>query len=174
MKPPIVCLCGSTRFYDAYQKANYDFTMQGCIVLSVGFFPHSQTKAHGQEVVCTDEQKKALDQLHLRKIDLADMVHVLNVGGYIGISTSKEIEYAEALDKPVSYLEPCMLLVVTAPPEDHLWRAKTAAVNELKPNEYDDLCDKPGITNEEFVAGVDEILLRAGVRVIMGEKVPNG
>jgi hypothetical protein len=104
-RPEIVCLCGSTRFYDAFQKANYELTMQGKIVLSVGFYPHSQVQAHGQAIGCTDEQKVALDELHKRKIDLADRVFVLNVGGYIGDSTRSEIEYATAHGKPIGYLE---------------------------------------------------------------------
>lgn len=103
--PEIVCLCGSTRFYDAFQKANYEFTMQGKIVLSVGFYPHSTEQAHGQAIGCTPEQKVALDELHKRKIDLADRIHVLNVGGYVGESTRSEIDYAVAHGKTVSYLE---------------------------------------------------------------------
>jgi hypothetical protein len=105
-RPEVVCLCGSTRFHDAFQRANYDLTMQGRIVLSVGFFPHSAERAHGETIGCTPEQKDALDELHLRKIDLADRVLVLNVGGYIGDSTRREIAYAEAHGKPIQYLEP--------------------------------------------------------------------
>lgn len=100
-----VCLCGSTRFHGAFQQANYEETMKGHIVLSVGFYPHSQTQVHGQEIGCTDEQKAALDVLHLRKIDLADEILVLNVGGYVGESTAREIVYAEEIGKPVRWLE---------------------------------------------------------------------
>ena len=106
LRPPlIVCLCGSTRFYEAFQQANYRETMRGHIVLTVGFYPHSEEQAHGQEVGCTDKQKQALDELHLRKIDLADEVFVLNVGGYVGESTAREIAYATEQGKPVLYLE---------------------------------------------------------------------
>jgi hypothetical protein len=103
--PKIVCLCGSTRFYEHFQQWNYRFTMDGWIVLSVGFYPHSQLVAHGEKTGCTAKQKLALDELHKRKIDLADEVFVLNVGGYIGESTRSEIEYAEHLLMPVRYLE---------------------------------------------------------------------
>lgn len=106
MRPTIVCLCGSTRFYDAFQRANYDETMAGRIVLSVGFYPHAQERAHGQAVGCTAEQKQALDELHKRKIDLADEVLVLNVGGYVGDSTRSEIAYAVEHGKTVRWLEP--------------------------------------------------------------------
>lgn len=105
-RPKVVCLCGSTRFYEEFQKANYIETMAGRIVLSVGFYPHAELVAHGSAVGCTAEQKTALDELHKRKIDLADEVLVLNVGGYIGDSTRSEIAYAIACKKPVRYIEP--------------------------------------------------------------------
>lgn len=106
MKPPtVVCLCGSTRFYDAFQRANYEETMAGRIVLSVGFYPHSSEQAHGETIGITPEQKEALDQLHLSKIDLADEILVLNVGGYIGKSTGREIMYAQATGKRIRLLE---------------------------------------------------------------------
>jgi hypothetical protein len=105
-RPEIVCLCGSTRFYDEFQAANYDLTMLGKIVLSVGFYPHALTKSgHGEGVGHDSSEKVALDELHKRKIDLADRVYILNVNGYIGDSTRSEIEYAVAHGKPVDYLE---------------------------------------------------------------------
>ena len=104
-RPEIVCLCGSTRFYNEFQQANYDLTMAGKIVLSVGFYPHAKAKhGHGEGVGHDSSEKVALDELHKRKIDLADEVLVLNVDGYIGESTRSEIEYAEAHGKPVRYL----------------------------------------------------------------------
>ena len=103
--PKIVCLCGSTRFYEQFMRANYEETMKGNIVLSVGFFMHRPDSAHGQTLGCTPEQKIALDVLHKQKIDLADEVFVLNVGGYIGESTRSEIEHAESIGKPIRYLE---------------------------------------------------------------------
>jgi hypothetical protein len=111
--PTIVVLCGSTRFHQEFQRANYEETMAGRIVLTVGFYrcyaesvEHSRTEVHGESIGCTADQKIALDELHKRKIDLADEVFVLNVGGYIGDSTRSEIEYAEALGMPIRYLEP--------------------------------------------------------------------
>lgn len=105
--PKIVCLCGSTRFYEKFQEANYTETMAGNIVLSVGFYPHAQKEVHhSEDVGCTAEQKVALDALHKQKIDLADEVFVLNVNGYIGSSTRGEIEHAESKGKVIRYLEP--------------------------------------------------------------------
>jgi hypothetical protein len=103
-KPKIVCLCGSTRFYDEFQNANYELTMAGEIVLSVGFYPHSSEQAHGETIGITELQKLDLDELHKRKIDLCDYIMVLNLGGYIGESTRSEIEYAELIGKEVKYL----------------------------------------------------------------------
>lgn len=104
--PFIVCLCGSTRFYKEYIQANYDLTMKGNIVLSVGFFGQALKEVHGETVGITIAQKGFLDELHKRKIDLADKVFVINVGGYIGHSTISEIRYANSIGKRVEFLEP--------------------------------------------------------------------
>lgn len=101
-KPTIVCLCGSTKFKQQFIEANFRATMEGKIVLTVGWFSHTD----GEVYYPTDKEKEMLDELHLRKIDLADEVFVLNVDGYIGESTRKEIEYAESIGKPVNYLTP--------------------------------------------------------------------
>ena len=107
MKPTIVCLCGSTRFGEAYREANLRETLDGKIVLTIGcdlrsdadlFAFYSQTEL--------DELKRRLDELRLCKIDLADEVLILNVDGYIGNSTRREIAYALALGKRVRWLEP--------------------------------------------------------------------
>lgn len=103
--PKIVCLCGSTRFYQEFQRANYEETMKGNIVLSVGFCMHSSEAAHGESWGCTPEQKLALDELHKQKIEFADEIYVLNVGGYIGESTANEIAHAKKLGRPIRYLE---------------------------------------------------------------------
>jgi len=106
VRPKIVVLCGSTRFYDQFQEANYRLTMDGKIVLSVGFYPHAKAEhGHGEGVGHDSAEKIALDELHKRKIDLADEVYVLNVDGYVGESTRSEIDYAIAAGKPVSYME---------------------------------------------------------------------
>lgn len=98
--PRIVCLCGSTRFMEAYQEANLRETLAGKIVLSVG----CNTK-DDRMLGLSPEVKLSLDDLHKRKIDLADEVLVLNVGGYIGESTRGEIEYANRWGKVVRYLD---------------------------------------------------------------------
>lgn len=103
--PTIVCLCGSTRFYDAFQAANYDRTMAGEIVLSVGFYPHAKAEhGHGEGVGHDSAEKVSLDELHKRKIDLADYVLVVSdETGYFGDSTAGEIAYAVAQGKRVRF-----------------------------------------------------------------------
>lgn len=101
--PRIVCLCGSTRFYTTFQEANYRETMAGRIVLSVGFYPHAQDEMHGEDKGCTPAQKIALDELHKRKIDLADEILVLNVDGYVGDSTASEMAYAALHGKNIRF-----------------------------------------------------------------------
>jgi hypothetical protein len=106
--PMIACLCGSTRFYDQFQRANYDLTMRGEIVLSVGFYPHATAEqGHGEGVGRDSAEKTVLDELHKRKIDLADYVLVVSdETGYFGESTEGEIRYAAGHGKPVRFAEP--------------------------------------------------------------------
>lgn len=110
MKPEIICICGSTRFADLHAIARWEFEKTGeAICLMINYLPswyaeeqkwdgndHFGEKAGNTEI---------LDELHLRKIDLAARVYVINYEGYIGESTRKEIEYAEKTGKPVSYME---------------------------------------------------------------------
>jgi hypothetical protein len=100
-RPEIVCICGSTRFAEEMLAANRDLTLAGVIVVAPGVFTHREPVEK-----ITDAQKAALDALHLRKIDLADRVLVINPGGYFGESTSREIAYARATGKPVSFTDP--------------------------------------------------------------------
>jgi hypothetical protein len=98
--PEIVSLCASTRFKDAYRAENKRLTRDGKIVLSVAFF------GHADDDDLDEEEKDRLDEVHKRKIDLADRVHVINVDGYVGESTRSEIAYAREHDVPVTWLEP--------------------------------------------------------------------
>lgn len=95
-RPEIVCICGSARFVDELRAANRDLTFAGVIVVAPG--------EAGEAI--TSKQKTLLDALHLRKIDLADRVLVVNPGGYVGESTSREIAYARATGKPISFTDP--------------------------------------------------------------------
>ena len=96
----VITLCGSTRFKDEFLEAQKRLTLEGNVVITVGLFGHS-----GDDVVWTEGVKDMLDRQHLAKIDLADEIFVINVGGYIGDSTRREIAYAEFKGKTISYLE---------------------------------------------------------------------
>lgn len=99
-RPTVVCLCGSTRFSEAFREANLRETLAGKIVLSIGCVWHSD-----DALGLTENDKTMLDELHLRKIDMADEVLILNVDGYIGTSTANELAYARQQGKRIRFLE---------------------------------------------------------------------
>lgn len=103
----VITLCGSTRFKDAFLDAQKKLTLEGNIVISVGLFGHSGDSEVWEDMDegALTKTKKMLDDMHKRKIDMADEIFVINVGGYIGSSTKSEIEYAIATGKAVRYLE---------------------------------------------------------------------
>lgn len=109
-RPKVVCLCGSTRFPQAFELVNMHESLCGHIVISVGMCGHAD-RPTGARFLTSDgdessPEKQALDQLHFRKIDLADEIVVINVGGYVGASTRREIAYAEKHGKAVRWLFP--------------------------------------------------------------------
>ena len=99
-KMRVITLCGSTRFKEQFLEQQKRLTLEGNIVISVGLFGHS-----GDEEVWKPGTKEMLDKMHFQKIDMADEIFVINVGGYIGESTRREIAHAEQTGKPVRYLE---------------------------------------------------------------------
>lgn len=94
----VITLCGSTRFKKDFERVNRTLTLAGDIILSPGVFGHAGD-------TFTEDQKKMLDELHKRKIDMSDAIFVINKDGYIGDSTRSEIEYAKKTGKLVIYLE---------------------------------------------------------------------
>ena len=95
---PVVTLCGSTKFKDQFIESQKKLTLAGFIVISPCYFEHSgDTLSELQKYVITD--------MHMRKIDMSDMIYVINVGGYIGEGTKAEIEYAKEHNKKIIYLE---------------------------------------------------------------------
>jgi len=102
-RPRIICLCGSTRFVDVFNEWRKKLTLEGKIVLSIELVLPQSEREDPQH--SNFEVKQALDELHLRKIDIADEVFILNKNGYIGESTSREIAYAQKQGKPIKYLE---------------------------------------------------------------------
>lgn len=95
----VITLCGSTKFKDEFNKVNKKLTLKGNIVISVGVF------AHSDNIVLSSNTKEMLDEIHKKKIDMADEIFVINKNGYIGRSTKSEIDYAVENNKTVKYLE---------------------------------------------------------------------
>jgi hypothetical protein len=109
-RPIVTTLCGSTRFPDAFALANMHLSMQGRIVIGLGMFGHAD-EPQGARFITSDgneatSEKRALDQLHFRKIDVSDGIYVVNPCGYIGSSTRREIDYARASGKTVEFMFP--------------------------------------------------------------------
>ena len=94
----VITLCGSTRFKEDFERVNRNLTLSGNIVISVGCFGHAGD-------TFSEEQKIMLDDIHKRKIDMADAIYVINKDGYIGSSTRSEIQYALRTGKQIIYME---------------------------------------------------------------------
>lgn len=104
-RPTVVCLCGSTRFWREFQRASLRETMNGKIVLSIGAATGTDDEHFGNLPKADYDAIKAdLDALHLKKIDMADEVLILDVGDYIGDSTGRELAYAMSQSKIVRFL----------------------------------------------------------------------
>ena len=106
-KYKVITLCGSTKFKKEFMEVQKDLTLKGNIVISVGLFGHSGDNEVWENMTEGEftKTKEMLDDMHKRKIDMADEIFVINVGGYIGESTKSEIEYAKVNGKKINYLE---------------------------------------------------------------------
>ncbi|HEC88375.1 MAG TPA: hypothetical protein ENI52_03570 [Thermoplasmata archaeon] len=96
----IITLCGSTKFKDKFMEVMKELTLQGHIVIPPGCFGHLDPDPR------ITINKKMLDQLHKRKIDISDAIYVINVNGYLGKSTEGEVKYAKNKNKKIIFLEP--------------------------------------------------------------------
>ena len=106
-KYKVITLCGSTRFKNEFMEVQKMLSLKGNIVISVGLFGHSGDSEvwENMDEGTLTKTKEMLDDMHKRKIDMADEIFVINVGGYIGESTKSEIEYAKKTGKKINYLE---------------------------------------------------------------------
>lgn len=102
----VITLCGSTRFKDEFMEAQKRLTLEGNIVISVGLFGHSGDSEvwDGMDEGTLSKTKEMLDDMHKRKINMADEIFVINKDGYIGDTTKSEIEYAKEHGKKIRYL----------------------------------------------------------------------
>lgn len=98
-----VCICGSTRFCDMMAMLTWEEEKRGRMALGPHLLPwtHGVTGDHMAE---KEGVASILDELHLKKIDLADEVLICNVDAYVGERTRHERDYAVKMGKPVFYL----------------------------------------------------------------------
>lgn len=96
----VITLCGSTKFKEDFIRVQKELTLKGNIILTVGLFGHS-----GDDEVWNQDNKKMLDDMHKRKILMADEIYVINKNNYIGESTRSEIEFAKKHNKKITYME---------------------------------------------------------------------
>lgn len=98
--PKVICLSGSTRFAEEFNRIAIRETLLGHIVLRpevVEYDPET-------DIQHTDlDTKELVDGVYFRKIEMADELLVVNLDGYIGESTSREISYARYLGTPIRY-----------------------------------------------------------------------
>lgn len=86
------------RFREEFERLNAELTLAGHVVLT--------PTALAAPTELTAEERERLGRVHLQKVGMADVVLVVNVGGYVGDSTRREIEHARSRGIPVSFLEP--------------------------------------------------------------------
>jgi len=126
---PVVTLCGSTKFKDEILAENARLTIDGNLVISLGVFGHTDLPDYDWSTDVSDLKTK-LDRMHFVKIDMADSVHVVNPGGYIGESTAREIAYAESKGKPVTYMEPAPVPLLPWAINPGWYRGKRGTIDE--------------------------------------------
>ncbi len=95
----IITICGSMKFQEQMIEAAKRLELEEqYIVIQCVYFDKSR--------ILTSQEINILNELHYRKIEISDAIYVVNVGGHIGESTRKEIEYARSLNKEVLFFEP--------------------------------------------------------------------
>ena len=93
----VVTLCGSMRFKRQMQEIALELEVkQGyCVLTPVG----------DKMIQLSEQEREKLAQAHFKKIDMSDAVYVVNIGGYIGESVSREVCYAQEHNKEIIYYE---------------------------------------------------------------------
>ena len=98
----IITLCGSIRFREDFEREAARLTKEGHVVLMPCVWEHLP------DFLPTDPKyhvKENLQNIHNLKIDLSHQIHVINKDGYIGRSTSLEIQRAIAGHKLITFME---------------------------------------------------------------------
>jgi hypothetical protein len=94
----VITLCGSMRFREEFERLDAELTLAGHVVLTpTALAPSTELNV---------EERARLGRIHLQKVGMADEVLIVNVGGYVGENTRREIEHARSRGVLVSFLEP--------------------------------------------------------------------
>lgn len=108
--PKVVCLCGSSKWPDVHMQVMMQETLAGRIVIPMGLYGHADFPSGAKTATNDGDEataiKQMLDHLHFSKIDLADEIYVVNLGGYLGNSTKREVDYALKQGKVVRWHQP--------------------------------------------------------------------
>jgi len=104
-KPKIIVLCGSTRYVDIFAVTAWILERdEGAIVMGLHLLPGWYSSEEIPDHLAEHEGvKEHFDNLHMRKIDLADEIFIINKDDYIGNSTKREIEYAQSKNIPLRW-----------------------------------------------------------------------
>lgn len=98
----VITICGSMRYSKEMMKIAEELELkEGYAVIQCVY------NVDGQKYEGIDAS--ILDKIHRKKIDISDAIYVVNINGYIGESTKKEIEYANNNGKEVIYHEKVVL-----------------------------------------------------------------
>lgn len=93
----IVTICGSMKFIDKMKEVATRLEIENKYIVIQCVYTNDKLN---------EEEQQILSELHYKKINISDAIYVVNVNGYIGSSTIKEIQYAKTLGKEIMYLEP--------------------------------------------------------------------
>jgi hypothetical protein len=105
-RPKVIVLCGSSRFVDIMAVCAWIIERdENAITMALHLLPRWYFK---KEVVKDhlaehENVREQMDTLHLRKIDLADEIFVVNYEDYIGDSTTNEVRYAQKTGKNIRW-----------------------------------------------------------------------
>lgn len=93
----VVTLCGSMRFTKQMQRIAMELEINRgyCVIQPI----------YDSDIILGEKDLDFLSKAHFKKIDISDIVYIVNIGGYIGESVSKEIQYAKERNKEIIYHE---------------------------------------------------------------------
>ena len=106
-KPKVIVLCGSSKFCQIMAVCAWVLERdEGAITIGLHLLPEWYSPDLPDSHLAEHEGvASAMDELHKRKIDLADEIFIVNYKDYIGDSTKNEIMYAQEKGVPVRWFQ---------------------------------------------------------------------